>query len=328
MKTITKLLLSVVLAMGFAGSAFAQLAVVRTTLTGAVSSPNQTVIAVSSATGFLANTSSTQYYILIDNELMSPRSISGTNITVTRSQSATNAAPHSNGSTVIWGPVGTWATQSGNASGVFIGSTPQGGCVRNQNTYLPVINVGQRVWYNCLGGVWLAQSQLDVSVPALRVCNVKTSGIALVSIGANAIPGTAGNFYYSTFFNPSTRAINSIQALFGVTVGSAAGFQMGIYEWNTVTSGGLLFNTSTAGATFGTASTFLGAAVGTPGILTGPATYMFYIQAGGTTDGLNLLPVTPDILSTLRAGTFGTLPATVAAATGSVASTGVPQCYN
>jgi hypothetical protein len=177
-----------------------------------------------------------------------------------------------------------------------------------------------------LSGQWLRQTMLDatpVGQPNIPVCTQRVLGsAALVSLGASLLPGTAGNFYYATFFNPTTRIITNMRPLWGTVVGSATGFVSGVYEWNTVTSGALLFNTTTAGTASGTISTFQNHSLTSVGILTGPATYMAFINNAGTTDGIMaLVTASGETLSTLRAGTFGTLPASIGAATGLIQPT-------
>ncbi len=342
MKLFKSFALVVAMAALFVAPAFATQPV-RTTLSaaiGTIQSGQIGLISLTSETGMVVSTAQAQTFLLVDQELMRIVAFpTTTSAQVVRGYGATRVHAHLNGAEVIYGVTANFnsnsATVGGNPGAVFLfgASHPVGACSRALNPILPVINPSpgpDQGFYDCLGGQWQQQTMLDSGVggPLASVCSVKTAPVALVSVGVNTIPGTAGNFYFTTFFNPTTRKVTNIKAIFGVTVGSAAGFQMGIYEWNTVTSGGLLFNTTTAGSTIGTASVYSSVAVGTAGYLTGPATYMFYVQAGGTTDGVNLLPQTGDIYTTLRAGTFGTLPAGVVAATASNATVGVPACFN
>lgn len=327
----------------FMASAFGQSAPVRTTLSAAmttIAAGQTSTISLTSETGMTASTVQAQTFLLIDTELMKINTFpTTTTATVSRGFGGTRVSAHLNGAEVIYGLTanfsGATGIVGGNTGAVFMGGAqhPVGSCVRNQQQTLPVINPSpgpDQGFYNCLGGFWVQQTMLDEGIggPDPRICNIKQSGIALVSMGVDTIPGTAGNLYYSTFFNPTTKKVSNLWPLWGVTVGSATGFVAAIYEWNTVTSGALLFNTTTAGTASGTASTFQSIAVGTSGYLTGPASYMFALQGAGTTDGLRMLVGNAESFSTLRAGTFGTLPASVAAATGYVSTTAAVACYN
>lgn len=309
-----RFIFSFLLLIAFALPAFSQgAATVRTTLSAdlAGGTDNQT-LSVTSTTGMTASGSGAQYFVLIDRELMQVTSLSP--FRVLRAQGGSNATPHASGQAVYWGMGGTWDPRTGRSTGVFIqGAPPVGSCTRSQQQYLPLMNVNAYEIYNCLGGQWYTQIPENASLGPVRPCTLRGLGQqALSATGIPINPGTAGNFLIGSFYQEDTQFITSLYPLWGITVGSAAGWVVGILD----ATGNRLFNTTTAGTASGTASTFQGIAVGTSGLLTGPNRYFFFVQNAGTTDGIRVLSLNAETLSGLSAGTFGTL--------GSLGSASIP----
>lgn len=324
--TIKRLLLTVAVILGLAAPSFAQNQLVRTTLSSAIpAGTGTTQIFITSATNWVAsNTGATssvqtgQTYALVDRELLCVMAISSTTITVRRGCATTVATPHANGATIIWGIGGSWNGGTGNSSGVFIADNvvPHGTAARTSQQYLPLINVGRQRMYNLVGGNWTEQLMPSDSTALTGgpVCTIPGMGAAgIAGTGISLLPGTAGNFYITNFFNPTTRWITSLLPLWGSVVGSATGFQGGIIDANTSATPNILFNTTTAGTASGTAATMQGIALGTAGFLTGPATYYFFMQGAGTTDGIRVISLNVGNYGALSAGTFGTLSAITSA---------------
>lgn len=134
---------------------FAQTTTTRTNLTVALAAgSNNNVLTVASATGISASTSSAQTFLFIGDgstvgEQMQVVSVSGTNITVRRAVRG-NAAAHPLNAVVWYGTPGDFNSNTGNTSGVFVGTTPNGTCTRTANQYLPVINPNNGMVSDCI----------------------------------------------------------------------------------------------------------------------------------------------------------------------------------
>jgi hypothetical protein len=303
-----------------ATSAFAQSAPTRTTLSSAISTPQQTQIVVASATGIAASSStSPAMFLMVDHELLAVRSISGTTATVVRGQGGSVATQHKSGETVIVGAGATWSPNStgSGSSGVFLGTNaqPRGACTRANQQYLPLINLGNATTYNCLGGNWTEQTLPDDITTRSRVCNVNmpastyfingTVSTASFSIGVSTVPGTSGNMYISSIYVPHTRWVTGISVLNGTVVGTSLTL-VSLYD----ATGTLLANSSTAGVTGGTVQTVWDIPFGTALMVTGPARYYFGASSAAGTGAFMLMGVANlgDVTGKMTAGTFGTLP--------------------
>ena len=318
-KIFASLFLAAVMALGGV-SAFAQTQPTRTTITaaiGTIASGQTTTISVSSTTGMTASTNTAQTFGMIDKEIV--RIVSLSPFVIARGQQGTKVSAHVNGSEFIYGTTGAWSNNSGNAYGVFIREQPVGSCTRSNQQFLPVFNPNDGndgAAYNCLVGQWVRQTlpKLPLQTGG-RICTVDN----LTVLPVDKISGTAGNFYLVSKFVPETRYVTSMYPMWGVTVGSATGFLAGVME----PGGSVIFNTTTAGTASGTASTFQAIAVGTNGYLTGPATYWFFVQGKGTTDGIGVTSINTGSFSALSAGTFGTLGSLTSASITTVFTAGV-----
>lgn len=113
---------------------FAQTQLTQTTLAQAVTTTGQSVIVVTSATGFTANTTN----FFVDSELFTVMSVSGTNITAIRGAGGTRAATHLAGALVYVGPAAAFTTVD-----------PFGSCTATAQTTLPLINVRTGYLWNC-----------------------------------------------------------------------------------------------------------------------------------------------------------------------------------
>jgi hypothetical protein len=130
--------------------AAAQIAVVNTTLSGAITAA-QTTIQVASATGIVApnpfggpaQTPGFNTTLVVDNESLTVEAVSGTQVTVVRGANGTKAASH-NAADVVW---------VGNPN-IFLSTIPSGVCTPSI-TYTPTLVVApayqSRVSYwNCV----------------------------------------------------------------------------------------------------------------------------------------------------------------------------------
>lgn len=125
--------------------AAAQALVTRTTLSNAITA-TQTTFAVASATDFAAGA-----YLWVDREVMVVRSVSSTNITVTRGQMGTVAAAHAASETIF---VSTATT----VSAWHVAGDPDYGatCTRGtgQASVLPWFNAATGVVWSCQTTTW------------------------------------------------------------------------------------------------------------------------------------------------------------------------------
>ena len=137
-------------------SAEAQTIITQTTLNGAVTA-SQTSIVVTSATGWTVNN-----YAWIEHEAMQIRVVSGTTITVSRGVLGTRQAAHATGKPILTG-----------ASGHFLNmgplhSPPIGYCVRASQSYLPVIDVTSGNIWTCDGtGQWIGTNVAKLTYDSL-----------------------------------------------------------------------------------------------------------------------------------------------------------------
>jgi len=154
------ILLSLVLALALAGSAYAQTAPTKTTLAAAVSDTYSTTVTVTSATGFTAGTT----WLYVNTEQMLVRAVSGTTISVVRGVNGTKAMPHMSGAVVYVGP----AT-------LYRQFDPSGACTSTNEVYLPQIAPASGYFWNCLNsrwqGVYLGDARIEGRLPRTPVSN-------------------------------------------------------------------------------------------------------------------------------------------------------------
>jgi hypothetical protein len=152
--------------------AAAQTTLTQTTLSSAVSTTAQNLIAVASASGITATSS----FIFVDKELMAVNAVNGTQLSVTRGYNGTLAQTHNSGATVY----------AGNAP-LFYNVDPQGACVAGNQT-VPVISQFTGREWNCINSTWMVDTGL-LSLPP-GACNGFVSGNAgttgLIANGASA----------------------------------------------------------------------------------------------------------------------------------------------
>lgn len=132
-------------------TAFAQTTVPSTTLSSAITSATSAVanITLTSVT-CTGCTFGADTLIYIDHEAMrvTRAYTSGTTVPVQRGTDGTRPALHSNAAVVYYGPA-TWF--HGAAAGGQAGDPSYGRCIRNQQTFLPWINIST-------GWVWLCDN--------------------------------------------------------------------------------------------------------------------------------------------------------------------------
>lgn len=205
----------------------AQTVLTSTTLSTAVTGTADQQLVVASTTGWLATTTSQQYYALIDREFVAVRTVNTTSkvIGITRGQLASRPATHISGATVWFLP--------GQAVNTY---PPSGQCTRTTLNYVPwVISGGPNIvseigtLFDCLGvttaGQWVETNGGSVGLPVL--------GSTVAS--ATSITPTGTYFKVSGTVNPVSTIV--------VPAGWAAGNCMQLEPtgaWVTDTGGNIL----------------------------------------------------------------------------------------
>lgn len=281
-------------------SASAQTVLTQTTLSAAVTSTSATFVTVASATGITAN--STVLYVADGlGELMFVNSVNGTTIGVTRGANGSPAAStHASGAIVFVAPPNAVVSQP-----------PTGSCTRSNQLYLPVIALGvagaEPSISDCLGGLWV--QGFTVNQTPFRVQNVPTGGTIYTSLNSTGTVLAATTMYCSEIDLPFNKKATGLGFLLG-TVGGTDKHIAVLYD----ASGNLLANSTTAGTTAGTASTYEQLNFTTPYYMVGPAQYFGCVQTNGTTATMRMLVTSVNdtyLTKGVTGQTFGTIPATI-----------------
>ena len=135
--------LSILLVLALAVSGAAQTATTSTTLSAAVTSVSATTFRVTSATGFVANTT----WAYVDRELVRVLAVSGTTISVQRGANGTAPATHASSAVIYVGPFD-----------IFRSYDPAGSCTATNERYLPQINQSTGTLWNCVNSKWQGTS--------------------------------------------------------------------------------------------------------------------------------------------------------------------------
>lgn len=290
-----------------ASGAFGQTVLTTTTLSAALTSSDGQYVTVASTTGITApsasdSTKATSIYV--DRELMDVESVSGTTLKVMRASSHTAGRAHASGALVFVIP-NYLVTFSDGAYG-YPPAVPAGSCTRANENFLPRIQFISGLITDCIGGQWTTGDALGTqraSTPFLVPPIGATLQTAIDTAGNAA--GATTEEYCTQIYLPYSKYLTGLALLNGTTVGT----DKRLYILRD-SSGNLLANSATAGATTSGASTYQQVAFVTPFYAVGPATYFGCFQQNGTTDtyrrvntaaneGLNAGKIT--------GGTFGTI---------------------
>lgn len=344
MKNMTRILTLVAVVLAVSLSAFAQSQPTVTTISSAIPDGRATIMRVASATGFTASNQSaaTDYYAMIDREMVRITAVSSTTISIQRGQFSTSAQPHKSGAHVIVG-LGPQAQGAaiGQSGGPFVATVFSGSCTASSYPVLPLISVnpnalGGQVMYDCNNGQWATQTLLDdpggiagvtgaeptrsCTPPALNVLALLTSfgnSNFPLDVGTNQTP-VAGTVYYGTMVIQKTAVLTGLSVLNGLVAGTD-NLILALYR----ADGVRVATTALAGATASGAGRFQDIALTTPYLATGPARYWVAVQSNGTTTRFRTVPLTPGsstaglgafigMLGSSFTGTFATLPALTA----------------
>lgn len=301
MKTLKILSLLLALAL-FAGVASAQTLLVNTTLSAAVSDSSGTYVNLTSATGVNApsasdNTKAT--YLYVDRELMFVNAVNGTIIQVQRGAEGTLAQAHAS-SAVVWVIPAYQST--------LFRILPAGSCTRSNEILLPRIEPKSGIISDCLGGQWVNSGPEQESTYAqpnlLRLPDPGATALTSLETAGTA-PGANTEQYCSELDIPQSMLLTGIAVLNGTTVGTDKHLVI-LYD----SSGKVLANSATAGATSSGASTYQKYNFTAKYFVPGPIKLFGCVQTNGTTDTLRhaITAVNDNIIAGKVTGqTFGTV---------------------
>ena len=304
--------------------AFGQTLLTTTTLSAAVpnstssalTSGNQGIVSVASATGISAPTpnsgntyglatSNAQTYLYVDRELMQVTGVSGTNVSVIRGVSSTAASSHASSALVFVVPAADVNGDSGR-----LGGTPAGSCTRTSELYLPHIQWISGTVSDCIGGQWVQGDATQTQRIASKWFYAPPPGGTIyTSLNTAGTTLAATTMYCTEIQLPYSKQVTGIGVLNGTTVGTDKHL-VALYD----ATGNLLANSATAGVASATASNYQQIAFTSPYYVVGPGQYFGCMQTNGTTDTVRML-VTQVLDQYLTKGvtsiTFGTVPATI-----------------
>jgi hypothetical protein len=294
-------------------------AAVPASVSSALTSGNQAIVSVASASGISApspNTSNTygaatseaQTYLYVDRELMQVKGVSGTQITVIRGVGSTAAASHASAAAVFVVPSAAAAYWAGGAYGTPP-AVPQGSCTRTSELFLPRIQFISGLISDCIGGQW-------VNGDILQTTRLTYNGLRYPDPGATALTAleTAGTaaaasteIYCTEIDLPFSMLMTGLGVLNGTTVGTNKHFAI-LYD----SSGNVLANSATGGTTTAGASTYQKLNFVNKYFAVGPGRYFACDGLNGTTDTIRhaITAVNDNVLGgTITGQTFGTAAA-------------------
>jgi hypothetical protein len=188
MKTLLRLTLSLALLLSLAGAAAAQTALTATTLSAAIADGQTQTMTIASATGWTATTSQTQTYAVIDREVVGVRTVSGTQIGLTRGLSpGIRATGHASGAKVYFLSAAAVAAALTTFDRAGSCSTSGSADYSQNGSFVPVINPQTGNSFYCTsGGVWLPVTTLMGS----NTCTVTQATSKATGVTCSAMSGT------------------------------------------------------------------------------------------------------------------------------------------
>ena len=217
---------------------FAQTALTVTTLAATLTSPSQTNLQVTSATGIVApsfvgnptQTGGNASMLIVDNEAMFVRAVQGTLITVQRGANGTAATGHTTGAAVVVA-----------SPSQLLSSDPAGYCVAaNTTSPTAVINTafnsGAHYW-NCIGTTWQSVFTSGAITPAATAAAIGTTGQTFTVKGlAQGEPISLVSFPTQTSLCPATgaavTAANTVTLYFTTLTAAACTPAAGTYNFS------------------------------------------------------------------------------------------------
>lgn len=291
----------------------AQIILTPTTLSAALSTSGGQFLTVTSAT---PNVSTLDNFaapgasvvgtgIIIENEYMTVKAVSGTTITVSRGQGGTRAVSHPNAALV-------WSARP-QYLGVKV-QDPQGSCTRSTEQVVPYINAQSGNVSDCLGGRWVTGRLLES--PPFRVPAPDPGGVLYTGINTSGTAVGATTLYCTEMNLKGNKLLTGLSILNGTTVTGNARYVI-LYD----STGNALVNSALAGQASVTASVYenypfvntASTPVAGKFFAVGPAQYFACLQdnaVGSTTVRMAVTGQADQVLSKGQtAAVFGTVPA-------------------
>lgn len=289
--------------------AFAQTLLINTTLASAVAGARGTGINLTSVSNVKAG-----YDIIVDQEIMCVNTVpsTGTIIFVTRGCAGSRAKSHLNSSFVFIVPDVALAY-------AIVDVDPQGACARGSATitngvgqtastqYLPIFDVRNGAWSDCLGGVFQTGDGWPSQVSQFGIQGAATGGTIYTSLNTAGTTLSATTQYCTEIDLPANKVLTGLGILNGTTVGTDKHL-VALYD----AAGALLANSAVAGVTSATASNYQKIAFTSQYLAIGPAQYFACMQTNGTTDTVRMLVTQVNdtyLTKGVTGQTFGTLAA-------------------
>jgi hypothetical protein len=268
--------------------------IANTTLSAAVTntSSQANTFRLASTTGIVAGVT----MLFIEGEADSVEAVTSTTITVVRGVPTSRVSAHPSGAVVWYGPPSYFQFQ------VPVGY-PAGACTRTAALVVPYIDVGNNVYSDCIGGVWVRGVS---GLPIFEVLSANSGGTAYTSLNTNGTTVVAGTLYCAELDVPANKLATGLGIMFGTTAGGSDKHLAALLD----SSGNVVATSALAGATNSTASTYVNFAFTSKYLVVGPAQYFACTQSNGTSDTIRMLVTgTQDTyLTTSKTGTFGTIP--------------------
>jgi hypothetical protein len=294
-------------------------AAVPNSVSSALTTGNQSIVTVASATGISApapNTSNTygvassdaSTYLYVDRELMQVKGVSGTTLTVIRGIGSTSAQSHASGALVFVVPSAAVAGYGGVDYGM-VPAVPAGSCTRTNELFLPRIQFISGLISDCLGGQWVNGDALQTTrVHSKSIYAPNPGGTIYTSLNSTGTAPVSGTLFCTEIQLPYSKLATGLSVLNGTVVGTD-NHLVALYDG----TGNLLANSATAGALAASASEYQNISFTAPYFMVGPAQYFGCVQSNGTTATVRMLvtQVQDNFLTKSIAGTFGTVPATI-----------------
>lgn len=171
------------------GVASAQTTLTSTTLAAAITNASDQVMTITSATGWTATSSSAQAYAVIDREVVGVRSLSSTQVGITRGLFSTRATGHASGVVVYYIPAGSMALTNFDRAGAC--STAGSADPTQSGNNVPVLNVTTGRTFFCQGSVWVEGWTLGANKCSVTQATNRTTGVTCTGISGTITTNNA-----------------------------------------------------------------------------------------------------------------------------------------
>ena len=285
---------------------FAQVTMIPTTFSSAVTSTSATQVVVTAATGLNSNSyaiTAGSSYLYADGELMAVNAVNGTTLSVTRGYSGSRAILHTTSTPVFVGPANFFSSARPGLS-----AATGTACTANTFPAVPRPDVQSQDIYTCIGGI-IVRGIVKLP-PQFGIPFPNTGAVLYTGVGT----GSAGTAPGSTTLYCTEINLENSKLLTGMAVlnGGTAATDKWIYALYD-SAGTLLANTATAGTTASGTNVYQKIAFTSKYYAVGPAQYFGCLEGnGGGSSTVTMIKtgMQDTYLTKGQTGTtFGTLPA-------------------